>query len=99
MDPWSQIGQGLMGGFSQGAQNPESQFYQLMQRRKFGGANPAAVGTVQQNMMDPAPMAMQHANPNAAFMGGNQGFGQPGPMQAGQMPMQNPMARRWPWQI
>ena len=82
MDPWSSIGNGIEQGFSDGMASPESRLHQLFKRLR-GGANPAAFGTVQQQMGQPAEMAFQQANAN--FMGGNQGppqgFGQPQPNQ------------------
>ncbi len=91
MDPWSMIGQGIAQGFGGGMQNPESQLFQLFQKKKFGGANPAAVNTIQQQMMQPADMGQ---NP---MMGQAQSMVapsmQPNPMSMGMPYGNNPYQR------
>lgn len=66
MDPWSMIGQGIAGGMQNGMMNPESKLHQLYKKMRFGGANPDAVNTVQQQMMMPA------IGPDLGSFGGQQ---------------------------
>ncbi len=83
MDPWSQIGQGIAGGFYGRQKSQEEQLAEMMRRQQMGapgmgagaaamagmGANPmmSGAGSAAMAGFNPNPMAYQNANQNAVF--------------------------------